>query len=75
MKPWLMGAKANWPNDDAAVATPKISERFSVGTDRPNAAMTTEKEQMAIPTPVMIPAVIAMMLAVGENAMAKTPSA
>ncbi len=57
MKPWLIGAKANWPKDEAAVAMPKIIGRFSGGTERPNAAMTTLNEQMAMPTPVMMPAV------------------
>lgn len=62
-----MGAKANWPKDEAAVATPKISKRFSCGTERQKAATTTLNEEMAMPMPIMMLAVIAMMLASDEK--------
>ena len=75
MKPWLIGAKANWPKEEAAVAMPKIIGRFSSGTARPKAAMTTLNEQMAMPTPVMTPAVRMSRLAVGEKAVSRTPAA
>ena len=37
--------------------------------------MTTLKEEMAMPTPVMMPAVTAMMLALGEMVIRTTPNA
>ncbi len=75
MKPCPMGAKANWPNEDAAVAMPKIIGRFSCGTLRPKATMTIEKEEVAIPTPHMMPAVRSSSSALGENAMSARPAA
>ncbi len=75
MKPWPIGAKANWPNDDAAVAMPKISERFSCGTERPNATMTIENDEVAMPTPTTMPAVRLSSVPVGDTTISASPSA
>ncbi|MNL41559.1 hypothetical protein D3C87_1639730 [compost metagenome] len=65
----------NWPAEEAAVAIPKTKLRFSAGTTRPKAAMTTPNEAMAMPTPVTTPAVSVMVSVSGEKAMPRTPSA
>ncbi|MNL73460.1 hypothetical protein D3C87_1989220 [compost metagenome] len=75
MKPWPRGAKMNWPAEEAAVAMPKTKLRFSAGTARPNAAMTTPKDATAIPTPVTMPAVRVMARTSEEKAMPRRPSA
>ena len=75
MNDWPIGAKANWPNEDAAVATPKIRLRFSCGTLRPKAAMTMEKDEVAMPTPVMTPADRLSSVPEGEMTISARPSA
>ena len=75
MNPCPMGAKTNWPKDEAAVAMPKMRPRFSCGTLRPNATMTMEKEELAMPTPTMTPAVRFSRVPVGEITMSASPAA
>ena len=57
MKAWPKGAKMNCPSEPAAVAMPKAQERFSGGTSRPKAAMTSVKDVVAMPTPAITPPV------------------
>ena len=57
MKACPSGAKTNWPIEEAAVAMPKTKERFSCGTARPKAAITTPNEAVPMPMPMRTPPV------------------
>ncbi len=61
--------------DEAAVATPNTRLRFSWGTLRPKAAITIEKDEAAMPTPVRTPADKVRRPALGEIVINTRPSA
>ena len=67
MKAWPKGAKMDCPSEPAAVAIPKAQERFSGGTRRPKAAMTSVKDVVAMPTPARRPPVRYMRPGESEN--------
>ncbi len=56
MKVWPRGAKTNCPIDPAAIPMPKAKERLSAGRSLPKAAMTREKAEPAMPSPISTPA-------------------
>ncbi len=51
------GENRNCPNEPAAVPAPKASVRHCGGISRPNAPITTVKEEPASPKPTTTPAV------------------
>ena len=57
MNPWLSGENTTWPNDPAAVARPRASDRRSGPTALAMATMASEKAVSATPIPTISPAV------------------